>query len=79
MFLAMMEILVVIFAIWFVVSQMVIPLASGTKTLPLFRSPGKKAVVKDLILDEKDRIEEEELRKCLKEMRQKGKKENGKV
>jgi hypothetical protein len=73
MFLILLEIVLVILVICFFVTQVIIPLLSGTRILPAFRSQGKKALIKDMILDEKDKIEEEELRHSLSEMRQKEK------
>lgn len=78
MFLAMVEVIFAIIVIWFIVTQIVIPLLMGTRSFPAFRPHTKKSVLQDMMLDEKDKIEEEELRHSLQELRRKEKeKSNG--
>lgn len=76
MFLSIAEMVGVILVIWFIVSQIIIPLMTGTKMFPALRR-SKKTAIEDLILDEKDKIEEEELLGKLKELRKRGKKQAG--
>jgi len=70
MLLMFLEVTGAVLFVWFMVTQILIPLTSGTKLFPAFRS-GKKAAIEDLIIDERDKIEEEELLHRLKELRKK--------
>lgn len=75
MLLAFIEVVIFVVFIWFVMTQLIIPVLTNTKTFPIFRGNPKKAVLEDMILEEKDKIEVEELRHSLNELRQKEKKD----
>ena len=61
MFLALFEWALFAGFIWFVVTQVIIPVITRTKMFPAFRK-GRKAILEDMITNEKDHVEEKVLR-----------------